>query len=213
MIYKLRKFIWRILGIDYGNLLRKIDYTFLKDDKFTNMGSKSYENGATVSRSSTAEINIGKYCSIAQFSTFVVDGGNHTFSSVTSFPLFDNLFSEDELITDKPKSLFRSQFQEKKGITLGNDVWIGSRSFIMPGVKIGNGVTVAANSVVTHDVPDYAIVAGVPAKIIRMKHDKEIIQKLNNIAWWNWDEKIIKSRINDFYKLNTNDFVAKYYEE
>jgi virginiamycin A acetyltransferase len=190
-----------------------MDYTFLKDDKFTKIGCKSYENGAVVSRSGTGEINIGNYCSIAQFVYFIVDGGNHTFSKVTSFPLFDSLFLDNDTIDGKNKIAFRLQFEEKKGITIGNDVWIGSGSYIMPGVKIGNGVTVAANSVVTKDVIDYAIVAGCPARVVKMKHDSATIAKLNKIAWWNWEEKIIKLRINDFYKPSIDTFVKKYYDK
>lgn len=171
------------------------------------MGIKSYENGATVSRSGNAKIEIGKYCSIAQFTTFIVDGGNHTYSKVTSYPLFDSLFSSDEL----DKKEFKSSFCQKESISIGNDVWIGYGSNIMPSVKIGNAVTIAANSVVTKDIPDYAMVAGVPAKIIKMKHDEKIIVKLNTIAWWNWEERVIKNTITDFYSP-IDQFVEKYYE-
>ena len=100
--------------------------------------------------------------------------------------------------------------KQKEGITIGNDVWIGMGSYIMPGVSIGNGVTIGANSVVTKDVPDYAIVAGSPARLIKLKHPEEIIKKLNHIAWWNWEEKLIKNRIEDFY-LTIDDFIKKYY--
>lgn len=208
-MFKIRKILWRILGVDYERFLRKVDYTFLKDDPFTTMGIKSYENGAIVSRSGEAKIEIGKYCSIAQFTTFIVDGGNHTYSKVTSYPLFDNLFFSDEL--DKKK--FKSSFQQKEGICIGNDVWIGSGSYIMPSVKIGNGVTIAANSVVTKDVPDYALVAGVPAKIVKMKHNEITITKLNKIAWWDWEEQIIKKRMTDFYMSDIENFINKYYDE
>lgn len=134
-MFKVRKFLWRILGVYYERFLRKIDCTFLKDDPFTTLGIKSYENGATKSRSGNAKIEIGKYCSIAQFTTFIVDGGNHTYSKVTSSPLFDILFSSDEL----DKKEFKSFFRQKKNI------------------YGGNGVTVAANSAVTKDIPDYTI--------------------------------------------------------
>ena len=209
IIFQLRKFLWRILGVDYERFLRRIDYTFLRDDPFTSMGFKSYENGATVIRSGEAKIEIGKYCSIAQFTTFIVDGGNHNYSDVISFPLFDSLFSNDEL--DKTK--FKSSFQQKEGIFIGNDVWVGSGSYILPGVKIGNGAIVAANSVVTKDVPDYALVAGVPAKIVKMRHDESTLTKLNVIAWWDWEEQVIKDRMNDFYYTETDVFINKYYHQ
>jgi hypothetical protein len=131
------------------------------------------------------------------------------FSAVTSFPLFDNLFEDNEL----NKIEFRQKFNEKEGIVVGHSVWIGSGAYIMPGVKIGNGVTIAANSVVTKDVPDYALVAGSPAKNIKMKHDLDTIAKLNKIAWWDWDEKVIKNRIEDFYHKDIQSFVNTYYHE
>lgn len=74
---------------------------------------------------------------------------------------------------------------------VGNDVWIGARALIMSGVNIGNGAVVAAGSVVTKDVPPYAIVGGNPAKIIRYRFDASVIDKLQQIAWWDWpDDKI-----------------------
>ena len=76
----------------------------------------------------------------------------------------------------------------------------------MPGVNIGNGVTIAANSVVTGDVSDYTVVAGVPANVIKVKY---IIYKLNNIAWWNWEEENIKNRIIYFHK-SINEFVNRF---
>jgi virginiamycin A acetyltransferase len=207
--YNFRKFFFRVLGIDYERFLKKLDFVFLKDDSYTKIGTKSYENGAVVSRSGTSEIIIGKYCSIAQNVRFFADGGNHMFSAVTSFPLFDNLFEDNEL----NKIEFRQKFNEKEGIVVGHSVWIGSGAYIMPGVKIGNGVTIAANSVVTKDVPDYALVAGSPAKNIKMKHDLDTIAKLNKIAWWDWDEKVIKNRIEDFYHKDIQSFVNTYYHE
>ena len=82
----------------------------------------------------------------------------------------------------------------------------------MPGVTIGNGATIAANSVVTKDVSDYTVVAGVPAHVIKVKYEVETINKLNAIAWWDWKESIIKERIIDFY-LPINHFIDKFFDE
>jgi virginiamycin A acetyltransferase len=84
-------------------------------------------------------------------------------------------------------------------------------AYIMPGVNIGNGVTIAANSVVTRDVSDYTVIAGVSANVIKVKYAKYIIYKLNNIAWWNWKESIIKERVSGFYN-STDFFVNKYFK-
>jgi acetyltransferase-like isoleucine patch superfamily enzyme len=80
-------------------------------------------------------------------------------------------------------------------VTIGNDVWIGNNAVIMPGLTIGDGAIIGSNAVVTHDVPSFGIVAGVPAKIIDYRYDEKIIYELLESSWWNWsDEEIIKNR-------------------
>jgi virginiamycin A acetyltransferase len=83
-----------------------------------------------------------------------------------------------------------------KGDTLvGNDVWIGYESIIMPGVTIGDGAIIAAKSVVVNDVPPYSIVGGNPAKIIKLRFTAETIKTLQEIAWWNWDINKISANL------------------
>ena len=205
-MFWLRKLLWRILGFDYQILLNKTDYVLLKNDRYTEKGTRTYDNGAKVWRWTNTPLIIGKYCSIANDVNFIVDEGHHSISPITNFPIVNNLFKNNESINGITKETFFSEFKQKEGITIGNDVWIGMGAYIMPGITIGNGVTVAANAVVTKDIPDYSIVAGVPAIIIKKKFDDETIKKLNEIAWWNWDENIIKERINTFYG-SINDFL------
>lgn len=85
---------------------------------------------------------------------------------------------------------------------LGNDVWVGSNVLINGGVKIGDGAVIAAGAVVVKDVPPYAIVGGVPAKIIRYRFSPEIIEKLLELKWWNLDDEILKEKIGFFQKDN-----------
>jgi virginiamycin A acetyltransferase len=207
----IRRFLWHILGFDYQMLLNKTDYVLLKNDLFTKKGLRTYDNGAKVWRWTDKPLTIGKFCSIANNVNFIIDEGHHSISQISNFPLVDNLFKNEDSVLGKSKMDFFAQFKQKEGIIIGNDVWIGMGAFIMPGVTIGNGVTVAANAVVTMDVPHYSIVAGVPAKIVRLKHNEEIIKKLNKISWWDWSEELIKERIFDFYIL-TDDFLNKYEE-
>ena len=129
-------------------------------------------------------------------------------SSITNFPIANNLFKNENTINGIDKKTFFSKFKQKEGITIGNDVWIGMGAYIMPEVTVWNGLTIAANSVVTRDVSDYTVVAGVPANVIKVKY---IIYKLNNIAWWNWKESIIKERVSGFYN-STDFFVNKYFK-
>ncbi|WP_159020237.1 CatB-related O-acetyltransferase [Algibacter sp. L3A6] len=209
---KIRKLIWNILGIDYDQALNIHDYIFLKNDKFSQIGYKTYDNGALVWRWTDAPLIIGKFCSIANNVRFIVDEGHHNSSHITNFPLANNLFKEELLQSNSGIAHeIINKIKQKEGIIIGNDVWIGMGSLIMPGVTIGNGVTIGANSVVTKNIPDYAIALGSPARVIKLKHSTEDIKKLNRIAWWDWDVKVVKYRIADFYSNNQN-FIQKYHK-
>jgi virginiamycin A acetyltransferase len=97
-------------------------------------------------------------------------------------------------------------------IIIGNDVWIGANVIILSGVKIGDGAIIGAGAVVTKDIPPYAIAYGVPAEVRGYRYDKDTIQKLLKIAWWNWSEKKIIKYMDYFYG-KVSDFVNKFYNE
>ena len=94
-------------------------------------------------------------------------------------------------------------------INIGNDVSIGARAIINPGITIGDGAVIGSGSVVTHDVEPYSIVAGSPAKIINYRYSKEQIEKLLKIAWWSWDEKKIIENL-DFMYGDIDQFIEKF---
>lgn len=96
-------------------------------------------------------------------------------------------------------------------ITIGNDVWLGRNVLITNSANIGNGVIAGAGAVITRDVPDYAVVAGIPARIIRYRYTQEEIAALNRIAWWDWPDEKIRENYDDFY-LDVKSFIHKYYE-
>ena len=145
-------------------------------------------------------IAIGKGCSLAESITFMIDL-NHDYASVCQGEL-----------SFLPKSPSYSRIKRKGSIILQNDVWIGHGATIMAGVTLHNGGVVAADAVVTKDVPPYAIVAGNPAKIVRHRFDKETIDGLQKIAWWDWPPKIQQLRRDDFL-LSAPEFVVKYLPE
>lgn len=131
---------------------------------------------------------IGKFCAIAKDVKFIMNGANHKISGFSSYPfqIFGNGWEKQmPEINDYPF---------KGNTVIGNDVWIGYDSLIMPGVKIGNGAIIASKSVVTKDVGDYEIFGGNPAQFIKKRFDQETINKLLSIAWWDWDiSKISKN--------------------
>lgn len=188
---KIREILWRILGIDYHHILKVIDYRYLSKDLHKIIGYKSYDNGAISYRWSDASVKIGKYCSISYDVKFIVDDGGHTYNTITSFPFKSN------------------KVNENSGIEIGNDVWIGLGTTILYGVKIADGATIAAGSVVTKDVPPYVVVGGVPAKVLKEKCTREQAKQMSEIAWWDWDFKTVENRVNDF-RLSYTDFIRKY---
>jgi virginiamycin A acetyltransferase len=128
---------------------------------------------------------IGKFCAIAKDVKFIMNGANHAMDGFSTYPFY--IFGNGwEKATPKEGKL------PYKGDThMGNDVWIGYEATIMAGVKVGHGAIIASKSVVTSDVPDYAIVGGNPAKVIKMRFNDETIKELIDIAWWDWSaEKI-----------------------
>ena len=131
---------------------------------------------------------IGKFCAIAKGIEFVMNGANHRMCSVTTYP-FNIMGGGWEQFTPALEDL------PLKGDTVvGNDVWIGQNVTVMPGVHIGDGAIIAANSVVTKDVPAYCIAGGNPCKVIKKRFDNELITYLLDLKWWDWDaEKIFKN--------------------
>ncbi|WP_294579797.1 CatB-related O-acetyltransferase [uncultured Thomasclavelia sp.] len=122
---------------------------------------------------------IGKFCQIASGTKFIVGPANHRLDSITTYPfnVFGGLWQENT-----PEHM--SQLPFKGDIVIGNDVWIGRESVIMPGVKIGDGAIIAAYSIVTKDVEPYSVVGGNPAKFIKKRFNDELIDLLLQFKWW-----------------------------
>ncbi len=132
---------------------------------------------------------IGKFCAIARGATFIMNGANHKMSGVSTYPFY--IFANGwESVMPGPGEL------PYKGDTIiGNDVWLGYKALIMPGVKIGNGAIISSGSVVVSDIPAYSIAGGNPAKCFKQRFDDKTVETLERIAWWDWPVETITANL------------------
>lgn len=135
---------------------------------------------------SLSSLAIGDFCSIADETYFILDGG-HNLNTISTYP-----FKQDVLG-------IQGESLSKGDITVDDDVWIGYRSTILSGVHIGQGAVVAAGAVVTKDVPPYAIVGGVPAKVIKYRFEPEIIEELLKVDYSKLTKEEIEKYIDELY--------------
>lgn len=154
---------------------------------------------------------IGKFCAIASGVKFIMGSANHRINSVTTYPF--NVFGGAWQEVTKPHL---SELPHKGDTVIGNDVWIGRESIIMPGVKIGDGAIIAAYSVVTKDVEPYSLVGGNPAKFIKYRFDRELIDLLLKFKWWDLESnqlvEVIPLLCNsdlEFVKEKIRDYIEK----
>lgn len=135
---------------------------------------------------------IGKYCSIA--SNVNIGLAKHPLTHISSSPIFIN----PKNATGHSWVTNQSDFIEHETVSIGNDVWIGQGALIMGGVSIGHGAVVAAGAVVTKNIPPYAIVGGIPAKIIKYRFQQDLIRILLKLKWWDLSPIILKHNLKLF---------------
>lgn len=195
------------------NLIRhQISWRRKNKHNYTFLGRMFPAEKVTVGKGTYGQLNVycygnkqerlvvGCYCSIASTAKFLLSGG-HPLQQVSTYPFKKKLLDIGESTTKGP-------------ITLQDDVWLGENTVILSGVTIGQGAVVAAGSVVTKDVPPYAIVGGVPAKLIKYRFSSEIIDKLLRFDFAKLDENLIKENLNLLYSdINETFFQTDLYEE
>lgn len=129
---------------------------------------------------SEEKLMLGKYCQIAHGVRFITASANHATDGLTCFPF--PIFDPDRMSGYQP---------DTRDTVIGHDVWIGYGALILPGAQIGNGAIVGAGSVVRGQVPPYAVVTGNPAKVRRYRFDRDVIERLQDLRWWDWPAETI----------------------
>jgi virginiamycin A acetyltransferase len=173
---------------DFGNLERFFC------ERYFGFSVGKYSYGTTQFCRSYINIeSIGAFCSFAP--GISITGINHPMTEISTHPF---LYRRDlGYFIDRDRADLLDPAKNGK-VVFGNDVWIGQDVIILPSVAIGNGAIVGAGSVVTKDVPDYAVVAGNPARVIRYRFNDEEIAKLNQMRWWDWEDEQIAQNMPRF---------------
>lgn len=172
----------------------------------TSMNESSFgDYSYVVNDCSIVWAEIGKFCSIAASTR--INPGNHPMwrAALHHFTYRSESYGFD---LEDDQEFF--QWRKDHKVTLGNDVWIGHGSVVLPGATIGTGAGVGAGAVVSKDVPPFAIVGGVPARIIRYRFPKQIQEGLLKIGWWDWQREQLAGALPDLRKLSAEEFVEKY---
>lgn len=149
------------------------------------IGKESYGNIELLKFGADGELKIGSYTSIAN-GVKIFLGGEHRMDWVTTFP-FNVLWKEGRGIKGHPHT--------KGDVVIGSDVWIADSAVILSGVRIGDGAVIGANTVVSRNVPAYAVAAGNPSKILKYRFDEDTIEQLLKIKWWEWERRRIENAL------------------
>jgi virginiamycin A acetyltransferase len=145
---------------------------------------------------------IGRFCALAEGVRFLMNGANHRMDGPSTFPfpiMGAPWAAHFDLITG---------LSGRGDTVVGHDVWIGYQVLVMSGVHIGNGAIIASGSVVVDDVPDYAIVGGNPARLIRHRYPEDDIARLNRLAWWDWPFDHITRHVRTIMSGTVDDLEA-----
>lgn len=138
-------------------------------------------------RGAPETLEIGKFCQIAEGVRFITSSANHPMSGFSTYPFA--IF--------RPESLgaYASEIASFGDTTIGHDVWIGHAAMILPGVTIGDGAIIGAGAVVAKDIPPYAVAAGNPARVMRLRFAPEVIETLVALRWWDWPIDLIGAHL------------------
>ncbi len=183
------KLRWRVKKIiyglpEFGYLVNEVVHSTISAKAKLYSRYKIYDSSVgdytyIAQNSSVSNTVIGKFCSIGP--NFLCGWGIHPTTGVSTSPIFYSTLKQNGITLSKS-----DKTEERKQITIGNDVFIGMNVTVLDGVRIGNGAVIGAGAVVSKDIPPYAIAVGSPVKILRYRFDEDTIFRLQKTEWWNW---------------------------
>lgn len=157
--------------------------------KSLTVGRGSYSGADLLVLGLKGELSIGRYCSLGSRITLVCGDGYHLPARASTYP-----FPYRPPFTDLPSGEFYPESgYEPSSVRIGHDVWIGHGAVISKNVSVGDGAVIAACAVVTRDVPPYAVVAGNPGQVKKLRHDEETVARLLALKWWDWPVERIRA--------------------
>lgn len=196
-------------NINYFRLLTPKKISVLKETTFfpefgfsVGKYSYGYQQFYELGRKCKILKSIGAFCSIAQNVT--IAASNHPLDCISTHPFFYG--KRWGFVEENSADVVKAP-EKNRPVVIGNDVWVGINVTILPSVEIGDGAVIGAGAVVTKSVPDYAIVVGAPARVIRYRFSEEEIKILKEIRWWDWPDEKIRENIK--YFANNEEFFKK----
>jgi len=167
----------------------------------SDMGDYSY----TARYADIAYSVLGKFVNVAAFTR--LNPGEHPYHRAS---LHHFMYRSSYFWPDEPDEQAVFDWRRSRPVRVGHDTWIGHGAIVMKGVTIGNGAIIGAQSVVTKDVAPYAVVAGAPARFIKWRHPRDVADRLQALAWWDWPHEEIRVALPDFRSLSAEAFLERY---